>query len=164
MGKIGRREQTNRNGAPYRGGMAKDEKEELNNPQHSLRVVEHLSRNLEARTTWAVAATVFARLGFVNTDVTARQRLVIHFFDSLTRFVVVRHFYETKTFRTASFPVSDYSSPGDFTERTESLVQIVRGYAVGQISDIDIHKKVSLEVSGLSSIHNWITSSTTLST
>jgi len=90
--------------------------------------------------------TIFARLGFVNTDVTARHRLVVHLLDCLARFVVVRHFYETEALRTASLTVGDYGSPRDFSECTKSFVQVIRGNAVGQISNIDIHKKFSLDM------------------
>lgn len=89
--------------------------------------------------------TIFARLGFVNTDVTARQRRVVHFFDRFARFVVVRHFYETEAFRTASLTVGNNGSPRDFSECTKCFVQFIRGNAVGQISNIDIHKKFSLD-------------------
>lgn len=72
-------------------------------------------------TTTATATAVFTRLSLFHDDLTTVKFRLVQVFDSVTSFIVVRHFYKPETFRTSGFTVHDDFHAGHFAEFFEGF-------------------------------------------
>lgn len=90
-------------------------------------------------TTFAAGGTVFARLGFVHTDRTTMQILIIQSRDSSLGLLSVRHFHEAEAPRLARKLIYNDAGRRNRTIRFKGLTKITIGGPVRKIPNEYIH-------------------------
>jgi hypothetical protein len=84
----------------------------------------------------AAAATLFARLGFVNRQRTAIVLLFVKRLDCGASTIVFAHLDESKALATTGFAILDHFGASDFTKLREQLLKIRAGYVVTKVTDV----------------------------
>ena len=97
-----------------------------------------------ATATATAAATIFARAGFIDRQGTAVELLAIHRFDRSLGFLIVRHFDEAETLRSARITVRHDAHAIHGSVRLEQRTQVTLGRTEGEISNKNVSHLVSL--------------------